>query len=98
VPHSAMDVEHERSRCVRHIGREGPAAGELPDEPRVDRPAHEIAGLGALLGARHLIQDPPYLRAGKVRVDDEPGAFADELFMAARAESLADGRARPALP
>src|SRR5205823_8752275 len=98
IPRSAMDIEHKRSRCVRYVGREDSAAGELPDEPGVDRPAHELAGFGPFLRTGDLIQDPPDFRAGEVRVDHEPGAFADELLMPGRTESFADRRARPALP
>ena len=74
------------------------AAGELPDEPGVDRAAHELARVGALLRARDLIEDPTDLGPGEVRVDHQAGALAHQPFVAIRAQSLADGRASPALP
>src|SRR2546428_2965602 len=93
-----MDVEDERSRRVRDVGRVRVAAGELPDEPGVDRAAHELAGLGTLLRTSDLIEDPTDLGPGEVRVDHQAGALAHQLLVTVGAQSLADGRACPALP
>src|SRR5206468_526351 len=98
VPRSAMDVEHEGARRVRDIGRVRAAAGEIPHEPGVDRSAHELAGLCALLRARDLVEDPTDFRTGEVRVDHKAGPLAYELLVPGGAEPLADGRARAALP
>src|SRR2546430_15196089 len=93
-----MDVEDERSRRVRDVGRVRAAAGELPDEPGVDRAADELAGLGTLLRTSDLIEDPTDLGPGEVRVDHQAGALAHQLLVTVGAQSLADGRACPALP
>ena len=47
------------------------SAGELPDEPRVDRPEGQVA--------RGLAEDPLELRRREVRVGDEPRPVADEI-------------------
>src|SRR2546430_4451051 len=93
-----MDVEDERSRRVRDVGRVRAAAGELPDGPGVDRAADELAGLGTLLRTSDLIEDPTDLGPGEVRVDHQAGALAHQLLVTVGAQSLADGRACPALP
>src|SRR5438094_5574041 len=93
-----MDVEDERSRRVGEVGHVRAAAGELPEERVVDRAAHELAGLGTLLRTSDLIEDPTDLGPGEVRVDHQAGALAHQLLVTVGAQSLADGRACPALP
>ena len=55
------------------------AAGELPDKPGVHGSEAELARLGLLAGAGHVVQDPADLGAGEVGVDDEAGLLADEI-------------------
>ena len=43
VPDTAVNVEHERPRCVREVGRVRASPGQVPDQPRVDGSAHELA-------------------------------------------------------
>src|SRR2546428_1072419 len=93
-----MDVEDERPRRVREIGRVNASGGQLPDEPGIDGPADELAGLGASLRTLNLVEDPADLRAGEIRVDHETGAVAEEPFESLRAKTLADRGARAALP
>ena len=93
-----VDVEDHRARRVRHVGHVGATAGELPHQPRVDRPAEQLARRGALLRPRDLIEDPADLRGGEVRVDDQPGALADLRRKAHPAQALADRLGDPALP
>ena len=74
------------------------AAGELPDQPRVDRPAEQLAAGRTRLRAPDPIEDPAHLRRGEVGVDHETGALAHQRFEPARSQLFADARARAALP
>ena len=71
VPVERREVEEQRSRGVGDVGRVHGPAGQLPDEPRVDRPEGEVA--------RGLAEDPLELRRREVRVRDEPRPVADEV-------------------
>ena len=78
-------------------------AGQLPDEPRVDRPARE-----PVAGRVRARKQPLELRGGKVRIGNEAGSGSDQagVELAAapgRAPVLpddrgCDGRARGAVP
>src|SRR5262249_49613870 len=76
IPGLRVDVEEERARRVGGIGRVPPAAGELPEEPGVDRAEAELAGRRPLARAADVVEHPADLRAGEVRVEDEPGLRA----------------------
>ena len=74
------------------------AARQLPDEPCVDRAEQQFAALRPLPCARNVFKDPAQLRAGKIRVDDEPGFLPDPLGQAAPAQLVAVFRRPSALP
>ena len=68
--------------------------GELPDQPAVDGAERQLAGLGARRARRGRCRESSDLAAGEVGVDDEAGAFADELFVAVALQPVAEvGRA-----
>src|SRR5712691_7739327 len=98
VPVARAQVETERSRGVRGVGRVDLAAGEPPQEPTVHRPEREVTSLGALAGARHLVEQPADLRAREVGVQDETGPLADARLEAGGAEALAERRRSATLP
>ena len=76
VPIARAQVETERARRVGDVGRVDPTASQLPQEPGVDRPERELAGLGALAGARYLVEQPPDLRPREIGVQDQAGPLA----------------------
>ena len=90
VPAPAVDVEEHRPRGVGVVG--GVAAGELEDEPGVDRA--ERRPLGPLDVARQ----PLDLGPGEVGVEDQARALADELLVAGGAQLLAAPGGAPVLP
>ena len=69
------------------------AAGELEDEPGVDRPERGAAGIDVALA-----DQPLDLRAREVRVEHQPGALADERLVALLAQLVAAGRRSAVLP
>ena len=62
------------------VGDVRAAAGELPDEPGVDRAEGELAALGALARAGDVVEQPADLGAAEVGIDHQPGALAHQAF------------------
>ncbi len=54
---SGRDVEQQRPAGVADIRGVDPAAGQPPEQPRIDRPEGELAGLRTRPQARRRIQD-----------------------------------------
>ena len=77
APLQPADVKKKCPGRVRDVGRVEAPAGQLPQEPRVDGPEGEAAGLGAGAGAVDVVEEPRQLGAREVRVEDEPGPLAD---------------------
>ena len=77
LPRQRLEAHEHRPRRVRRVGdvdAAPDAAGEVPDEPRVDRPEQQIAGLGGgqpVAAAR--LEDPGELERGGVGRDRQPG-------------------------
>ena len=104
-----MDVEEERPAGVRDVGgvdgavvgrapgaRE--AAGQAPEQERVDGAEGELAALGTGASAGHGVEDVRDLRAGEVGIEREAGALPEEGLVAREAQPLARRRGDPALP
>jgi len=94
----AVEIHQHGARRVRGVGDVQGAAGEIPDEPRVDVAEEQIAGAGARLGVGNVVENPADLAGGKVGVDHQPG-LAGDLRAGWRARQLrAEVRRAPALP
>src|SRR6202044_1790187 len=50
-----------------------PAAGETPEQIRIDRAEGELAACGLFGSARHMAQQPSKLGAGEIRIEQKPG-------------------------
>jgi hypothetical protein len=98
VPRAAMDVEEQRARGVGDVGHVAPTAGELPDEPTVDRAECETAALCRLAHTGHVIEDPLKLGAAEIRVGHESGFRGEHVREAALAQRVAHARGAPVLP
>ena len=83
VPVERVEVEQHRPGRVRQVGGVDAAAGQLPDEPRVDRAEGEL--VARRVGAR---EQPLELRGGEVR------DRARAPFARGRARRAARGSAR----
>jgi hypothetical protein len=98
VPLVAAHIEHQSARRVAHIGGVHRAAGQLPHQPGVDGAEGELAACRCGTCAGHVVEDPLELRAGKIRVEDQPGLVAERLFEALFAQRRAGRLGTPVLP
>ena len=85
VPRSRADVAQHRAAGVADIGGEHLAAGQLPDQPGVDRADGQIVVDRDVT----ICQEPFGLRSREVRVEHQPGPLPNEIEMARRSEFVA---------
>jgi len=103
VPLAGRQIEQHRPRGIRHVRDVSRAAGQLPDEPRVDRPEYELA-----LRKVRPPEDPLELRRREVRIRHEAGPLPDQVGRQLRAplgsaavlphDGAVDRAARASLP
>ena len=98
APVSGPEVEAQRPRGVRRVGRVDPGAGELPDEPRVDGAEGELTAFGATARVGDLVEQPANLRAREVGVEDEPRRPPYGALQPVGAEPVAERSGAAALP
>ena len=91
-----VDVIEHGARRVAVIG--DVRAGQIPDQPCIDRAEQEIAGFGKHLSVRNGVQDVAKLRCGKIRVDEKPRRLRDVVPHALADQLLAQRRGAAALP
>ena len=87
VPVERLEAHQHRPAGVRRVGQV--AAGEVPDQPRVDRPEQDLARLGALAQPADRVQQPAELRGREVRRQRQP-ALQLEAILALVARELTD--------
>ena len=68
-----MNVEKKRPRGVGGVGGVDLAAGQPPDEKRIDRAEAELAAFGLLACTLHVVQQPRDLGGGEIRVEEQAG-------------------------
>ena len=93
-----MDIKEHRAACVGVIRDVDPAAGELPDEPGIDRAEEELSGCRPSARAGDVVQEPLDLGAGEVGVGDEAGLGPDLVGMSVRHQLVDDVGGAAALP
>ena len=74
------------------------AAGEMPDEPAVDRAEGELAGLRPRTCARHIVENPGDLGAGEIGIEQQPGLPGDHRFEPVGFAGGTELRRAPVLP
>ena len=74
------------------------AAGQAPEQERVDRAERELAALGTGASAGHGVEDVRDLRPAEVRVQGQSRPLAEERLVARGPQPLARGRRDPRLP
>ena len=75
-----------------------PALGQAPDQPGLHSSEQEPALLGTLPRSGHIVQDPFYLRAGKVGVDHQTGLLPEFFRQTLCLQRVAVFRGPAALP
>ena len=77
VPLQRLQIHEQGARRVGHIRQVQRAvqvlraAGEVPDQPGVDRARKQLAVLRALASVWHVVQDPRPLRGRRIRVVEQ---------------------------
>jgi len=74
------------------------AACEPPQKETVDRAKSDFARLGAFPQPGDRVEQPAYLRGGKVGVDDQPGALRHMIGESRFVPALAQLGCPPVLP
>ncbi len=90
-----VDVEEQRAARVGRIGDVRRAAGQLPDEPRVDGAERELAAQRPLARAGHVVEQPLELGAREIGVEDEAGLARRSVAAWPAARSSSQMRRRP---
>ena len=67
IPVACLDVVEHRAAGVGRIGDVDLAAGQFPDQPRIDRAEGELARLGVGPRALDVVENPPQLCCRKNR-------------------------------
>jgi hypothetical protein len=98
VPCVAVHVEQHGARGIAHVGGVHLAAGELPQQPAVDRAEGQLAALGLRARAGHVVEQPAQLGAGEVGVDHQAGLLADGVGHALLAQLRAQRLGAAVLP
>ncbi len=76
VPLALHDVEEQRPRGIGHVRHMPLPAGQVPDQPAVDRAKGQLAPLGPRPRARHVVQNPRHFGRGEIRVQHQPRLVA----------------------
>jgi len=98
VPIARVDVEQHRARRIRRICDVRAVAGELPDEPGIDRAECELAALGAGARPRNLVEQPGDLGAAEIRINHQPGLLFYEFLNPFFFQLRTNLRGAPVLP
>ncbi len=93
-----MNVEQQRPARVGRIGHVRCAAGEVPDQPRIDGAKSEFAAFRACPRIGHVVEQPFEFGPGEVRIDHQAGFLRDQVGGTRRAQRIAQIRGAPILP
>ena len=76
IPLPGADIEQQRARRVGGVGQVRLAAGELPEQVRIDGAEGELAGFRSRACAIDMIEDPGDFRCREIGIE-QPGALVD---------------------
>ncbi len=74
------------------------AAGQPPDQKRVDRAGQQLALLGPLAGAGHIVEQPGDFGAGEIGIEQQSGLFGESRLQARLLQLCAKRRGATVLP
>ena len=98
VPAAFMDVEQQRARRIGGVGGVHFAAGEPPQQIRIDRAECQLTARGPFANVRRAIQQPGEFCAGEIRIEQKPGLPRELGFMAGGLQARTKIRRAPVLP
>src|SRR5439155_1357574 len=98
IPVDAGEVQAERARGVADVGGVHAAAGQLPQEPRVDGAEGQLAARGTTTRVGGLVEDPRDLRPGEIGVQHQARAGPHHRLVTLGPQPVADGGGAAALP
>ncbi|MNI42392.1 hypothetical protein D3C73_966870 [compost metagenome] len=98
VPILRVQIEQHRARRVAAIGAVHRAAGQLPDQPGIHRAESQLAALGHLARAGHVVQQPRELGAREIGVQHQARARLQEVGVPVVAQLVAHWRGAAVLP
>ncbi len=96
IPGQRVDVEQHRARRVAGIGHVAPA--QAVHQIAVDGAKGQLTPLGALAGARDMVEQPLQLGGRKIRVQFQTRQFGDHGCPARFAQPVAGAGRAPVLP
>ena len=73
IPLQRVDVKNHRTGSIGVIRDMNLALGQLVNQPAVHGSEAQLPVLCPFSGSRCILKDPPDLRAGKIRIDDQSG-------------------------
>ena len=98
VPGVAADVVEQGAAGVGRVGRVDRAAGQPPQQERIDRAEGEFAALGARPCAGDIVEQPGDLGRREIRVEQQSRARCDQRLVPRGAQPLADVGGAAVLP
>jgi len=98
IPVARMDVAEHGPGRVGAVGEMPGAAGQVPDQPGIDRSESEAALPGHPAGVRGMIEDPGDFGPGKVGIRNQARLLTDQRPRTFRLEALAGGSGPAVLP
>ena len=98
VPLVGVHVEQHGARGVAHVRHMHLAVGEFPHQPAVHGAKGQLAALGCVARAGHVVQQPLQLGAGEVGVHQQARLGLDGGCVAFASQLGAGGLGAPVLP
>ena len=84
-----MNVHQLRATGVGHVGDVQLSAGELVNQPAIDRAGCKFPRIGSVPQPRHVVEQPGELGARKVRIDHQTGFFREHRLAAVGLQPVA---------
>src|SRR5690606_8498681 len=78
VPALIVNVEQQGATGIGGVREVTASAGEIPQQPGIDRAKRQLPCLGSGPGALHIIKYPADLAGGKVRVEQQSGLVLED--------------------
>ncbi len=98
VPTAAPDVHQQGARGIGRVGDVQLAAGQPPQQERVDRAEREPTRFRRGARALDMVEQPGELGGGEIRIEQQPRRRGDHLLVAGASQRRAGVDRAPILP